>query len=140
MGLGFSPLPGRLQLNSRAPSTVQPERHNRSSVIFINADRESLVEDSSRRQQQSVLALLQQNRGLRRWSCQGSIRVNVRVLAVTNRILEKATAAGVQECLRESQLRLSQLAKTANSQNLRGFLQTKPFFFSALQLVAGLHF
>jgi hypothetical protein len=25
MGLGFSPLPYRLQLNRRAPSTVQPE-------------------------------------------------------------------------------------------------------------------
>jgi len=53
MGLGFSPLPYRLQLNSRTPSTVQPES---------NGDREPLVENSSRRQQQSVLALLRQPR------------------------------------------------------------------------------
>jgi hypothetical protein len=38
------------------------KQHNRSSVIFINTDREPLVENSGRRQQQSVLALLRQPR------------------------------------------------------------------------------
>ena len=51
--------------------------------------------------------------GLRRWSCQRSFRVNVRVLAVTNHSLRKATAACVQQCLRGSQLCFH------NSQKLR---------------------
>ena len=63
MGLGFSPLPYRLQLNRRAPfHSTAGKQHNRSSVIFINTDREPLVENSSRRQQQSVQALLRQAR------------------------------------------------------------------------------
>jgi hypothetical protein len=46
VGLGFSPLPYRLRLNSRAPSKVQPagKQHSRSSVIFFTRDHEPLVE------------------------------------------------------------------------------------------------
>jgi len=63
MGLGFSPLPYRLQLNRRAPSTVQPESNTIVvASFFIYTDREPLVENSSRRQQQSVQALLRQAR------------------------------------------------------------------------------
>jgi hypothetical protein len=61
MGLGFSPLPYRLQLNRRAPSTVQPESNTIVVVsISFNRNGEPLLGNSSRRQQQSVLALLRQ--------------------------------------------------------------------------------
>jgi hypothetical protein len=63
MGLGFSPLPYRLQLNGRAPSTVQPESKTIvvvSSSLIDTVNRK--LENSSRRQQQSVPPLLEQPR------------------------------------------------------------------------------
>ena len=63
MGLGFSPLPYRLQLNRRAPSTVQPEINTILVVSFSLIDTwNPKLENSSRRQQQSVPPLLGQPR------------------------------------------------------------------------------
>jgi len=49
MGLGFSPLPYRLQLNRRAPSTVQPESNTIVVVSFSLIDTVNpKLENSSR--------------------------------------------------------------------------------------------
>jgi len=63
MGLGFSPLPYRLQLNRRAPSTVQPESNTIVVGSFSLIDTVNRkLENSSRRQQQGVPPLLGQPR------------------------------------------------------------------------------
>lgn len=64
MGLGFSHLPDRLQLNRRTPSTVQPESNTTIVVVsfsLIDTVNRKL-ENSSSRQQQSAPPLLGQPR------------------------------------------------------------------------------
>jgi len=62
MGLGFSPLPYRLQPNSRAPSAVQPESNTIVAASFSLIQTVTASWKQQRRQQQSVLVLLRQPR------------------------------------------------------------------------------
>ena len=113
MGLGFSPLPYHLRSTwGLHPPCHRVETLIVTSSIFVNVDRKPLVENSSRRQQRrSVLTLLHMPPA-RQWSCQKSIRANLRIPAVTNCNLQKAPHA-FNNCSHESQLRLH------NSQKLR---------------------
>lgn len=85
MGLGFSPLPYRLQLNRRTQSTVQPESDTFVVVSFSLIDTVNRkLEDSSRRQQQSVPPLLGQPRDeTMELSVNVNSRENVSLLAAT---------------------------------------------------------
>jgi hypothetical protein len=78
------------------------------------------LENTSRPQQQSVLPFLGQPRDETR-ELSASIRGNVRVLVVTNLNLQKAIAQAFNNtCAMLGAL--SQLARLANSQNLRAHL------------------
>jgi len=113
------------------------KRHNRSSVILINRDREPLVENNSRRQQQSVLALLR-HRGLRRSSLSAVNSPECTLSWRSQTQPAKSDCGSRSTMLARKPAALSQLAKTANSQDLRTFLRVKGPVFSVLQLVAGL--
>jgi hypothetical protein len=84
MGLGFSPLPYRLQLNRRAPSTVQPESNTIVVVSFSLIDTVNRkLENSSRRQQQSVPPLVGRPRDETMELSASNSRENVSLLAAT---------------------------------------------------------
>jgi hypothetical protein len=71
MGLGFSPLPYRLQLNRRAPSTVQPESNTILVVSFsFNRHREPQVGKQQQAAATERPTTRGAARGMRRWSCQ----------------------------------------------------------------------
>jgi hypothetical protein len=118
---------------------VQPESNTIVVVSFSLIETVNRkLENSSRRQQQSLLPLLQQPRD-ETMELSASIPVNVRVLVVTNLNLQKAIVAGVHQDLTCAMLAaLSQLARLANSQNLRAHLPDKPSVFSELQMATAL--
>lgn len=139
MGLGFSPLTYRLPAQQ---SSFHPlcslKRHNCSSVKFVKRDRKSVVEDSTKRQQQSVLALLQQPRaGTMQLSAVNS-RECTRPGRSRTATCKKSDCGKRSTMLARKLAALSQLTKTANSVNLRVFLPANPVVFSALQLATRL--
>jgi hypothetical protein len=110
MGLGFSPLPYRLQLNRRDLSTVQPES---TTVALVSFFFYRVREPQVGKQQQAAATERPTALGAVAMELSASFRVNVRVLVGTNLNLQKAIVAGVQQYLPECKLRFR------NSQDLR---------------------